>query len=93
MEPVGLTFKHEGTDKYGKHKQGEIMIIHLCQMCGKININRIAGDDDENNILSLLNPEAISKKILTSVSDSGIELLGKQNEDEVKKQLFGIQRI
>lgn len=53
MEPVGLTFKEEGVDKYSKKRQGEIMIVHKCMNCGKINRNRIAGDDDSKTILML----------------------------------------
>ncbi len=53
MEPVGLTFKDEGIDKYGKKRQGEIMLVHQCQKCGKENKNRIAGDDDAKAILAL----------------------------------------
>lgn len=53
MEPIGLTFKDEGFDKYGKKRQGEIMIIHQCIKCGKINRNRVAGDDDPKAILAL----------------------------------------
>ena len=53
MEPVGLTFKDEGTDKYGKKRQGESVIIHQCAKCGKTNRNRIAGDDDPRAIMSI----------------------------------------
>lgn len=53
MEPVGLSFKDEGTDKYGKKIQGEIMIIHRCQNCNKETKNRIAGDDDPDKVFSL----------------------------------------
>lgn len=53
MEPIGLAFKDEGLDKYGKKRQGEIMIVHKCQKCGKENKNRIAGDDDPKAILEI----------------------------------------
>jgi len=52
-EPAGLTFKDEGTDKYGKKIQGEIMIRHRCQACGKETKNRIAGDDDADKVFLL----------------------------------------
>jgi len=88
MEPIGLTSKHERVDKYGKQKQGEIMIVHVCTCCGKININRIAGDDDADKILSLL------KKILdmttrTTIQQQGIHLLGESDKSLIKTQLFG----
>jgi len=53
MEPIGLTFKEEGFDKYGKKKQGEIMLIHRCVKCNHISINRIAGDDDSEMVLKI----------------------------------------
>jgi len=53
MEPIGLTFKEEGLDKYGKKVQGELMLIHKCGKCGKVNINRIAGDDNPDEILKI----------------------------------------
>ena len=53
MEPIGLAFKDEGIDKYGKKRQGEIMINHKCQICGKESKNRIAGDDNPEEILRI----------------------------------------
>jgi hypothetical protein len=50
MEPIGLTFKHEGHGKVG-----EIMLIHHCSVCEKISINRIARDDPEHKILGIFN--------------------------------------
>jgi len=48
MKPIGLTTK----------KDGEIMIVHRCEKCGKISNNRIAGDDDTDKIIALLNPSS-----------------------------------
>ena len=90
MEPIGLTFKHEGLDKYGNLKQGEIMIVHSCMKCRKININRIAADDNEDIILSLLNQTDVSKEVFASLHALNIDLLGKQDKGKVHKQLFGI---
>ncbi len=41
MQLIGLTFKHEGVDKYGKVRQGELMIVHECTGCKKFSINPI----------------------------------------------------
>jgi hypothetical protein len=83
MEPIGLTFKQEGRDKYGKEKQGELMIVHQCQKCGKISLNRIAGDDSEKEILKLL--ETPKKLELEK-----IRILSLEDKEEVKRQLFGV---
>ena len=91
MEPIGLTFKHEGVNKYGKIKQGELMIVHICTICGKININRIAGDDSEETILSLLQQKSSPKKMSEILKRMDIDLLDKTHESQVRKQLFGIR--
>lgn len=75
MKPLGLNSK----------KDGELMLIHECEKCGKISANRIAGDDAADEILeifknSLENKGEIEKK-------SGHKLF--IDEDELKVQLFG----
>jgi DNA-directed RNA polymerase subunit RPC12/RpoP len=63
MKPIGLTTK----------KDGEIMIIHECQKCGKISNNRIAGDDNTDTILELAK---ISPTI--DIEEVKIQLFGKR---------------
>lgn len=82
MKPVGLTFKHEGKDKWGKEKQGELMLVHQCTGCHKISINRIAGDDDPNTTLEVLTKSQ-------SLEDPQIKLLTNADLPEIKKQLYG----
>jgi hypothetical protein len=53
MQPVGLTLKKNGK-KYGQVARGELMVIHLCEECEKVSINRIAADDDPQVILALM---------------------------------------
>lgn len=121
MEPVGLTFKHEGFDKYGREKQGEIMLIHLCPKDQKISINRIAGDDDPEIILKIFQNsqnldlemncsatklteytaesssvnhssrqgEYSGSRIKKKLKEAGINLLEKQDEPEILRQLYG----
>lgn len=89
MKPIGLTFKHEGLDKYGKKKQGELMLIHEC-CCGKISINRIAGNDNPDVILKVLKTsESLSQEIKNELKRSGINLLTNADIDKIKTQLFG----
>lgn len=91
MAPIGLTFKKEGIDKFsGKPRQGEIMLVHRCQICGKISLNRIAGDDEVEAIWAVfeksLNLEEETKKELGT---KGIKILDKNDEKEIKTQLYG----
>ncbi len=57
MKPVGLTLK-KTRKKYGLGQHGELMLIHLCEECGKISINRIAADDDVETILRIYDESA-----------------------------------
>lgn len=85
MEPVGLTFKKEGVDKYGKERQGEIMLIHQCEKCGKVNINRLAGDDQTEEVMSLFE----NSKDRKFEDPKDIEILKEEDREEVRAQLFG----
>jgi hypothetical protein len=90
MKPIGLTFKNEGKDKYGKIKQGEIMLIHYCLGCGQISINRIAGDDDPEMILKTFKQsEKLDSGLKRKIQENKIRLLEKKDEKEILNQLFG----
>lgn len=89
MVPIGLTFKKVGLDKWGKPKQGELMVIHRCVMCEKISINRIAADDDAEEILGLYKRSVNEKVLHDELEKQGIDLLKKSEELEVRRQLFG----
>ena len=90
MEPIGLTFKQEGKNKYGKTKQGELMLIHECLGCRKISINRIAGDDDPKIILKIFKQsEKLDSGLKKKIKEENIKLLEKKHEKEILAQLFG----
>lgn len=90
MKPVGLTFKKEGKDKYGNIKRGEIMLIHECLGCGKISINRIAGDDKSEKILEIFKKsQALSQRKKNRLKETDISLISSKNRKEVFLQLFG----
>ncbi len=94
MKPIGLTFKQEGFDKYGKPRQGELMIIHQCQDCGRLSINRIAADDDFQMILKIFEEsKKLGKEILDKLQQEGIKLLSGEDESEIRTQLFGKSNI
>ena len=90
MKPIGLTFKQEGIDKYGLPRQGELMLIHECLGCGKISINRIAGDDNPETILRVFEESQglpSGKKEL--LKRSGIEIISEGDRKKIIIQLFG----
>lgn len=85
MQPIGLTFKQEGYDR-----QGEIMLIHLCSICGKISINRIAGDDILEEIIVIFDySQQLGNTMKKRLSDENIYLLIESDRQELCNQLFG----
>ncbi|MGB9598338.1 MAG: RNHCP domain-containing protein [Minisyncoccales bacterium] len=86
MAPIGLTLKKEGKDRYGKIKEGEIMIIHRCLKCGKISINRIARDDDEKMILKIFK-KSQKEELKEKLKEINIDLLS--DEKKILKRLLG----
>lgn len=80
MKPVGLTLKDVNYNPFTKRTSGELMLVHLCLNCGRISCNRIAGDDNPDSILSLLeNP----------VEQQEVRLLTQKDREQVLTALFG----
>ena len=66
------------------------MLIHCCVKCGKISINRIAGDDGPVTILEVFEASLVlSKELKNSLKAEGIRLLTEKDRQEIQNQLFG----
>ena len=90
MRPIGLTFKQEGPDKYGRPRQGELMLIHECTGCGKISINRIAADDNEETILKVFKEsQKLPQRKKDQLKRKDIEVLSAEMRKKILTQLFG----
>jgi len=77
-------------DKYGILRQGELMLIHECVNCGKISINRIAGDDNTEAILRVFEEsQKLPPEEKLRLEHENIEVLSKEKREEVLTQLFG----
>jgi len=88
MQPIGLTFK-KGRNKYGS-AMGELMIIHQCSVCYSISINRIAADDDSNNLLEIMEGSLMLREDqLDLLRNSGIEPVTYPDFERVREQLLG----
>ena len=91
MEPIALTFKAEGIDKYRNERNiGELMIIHECKGDDVIRINRIANDDNAHVVLDVFHfgqELPVYQQQLLVVK--GIEVANAEFEEEVMSQLFG----
>ena len=82
MKPVGLTLKRV-RNKYGR-PLGELMLVHRCVECGKLSINRVAADDDDDAMLEL-----IEQTSLAELEAAGIQPLTATDLARVREQLFG----
>ena len=89
MEPVGLTLKRN-SNKYGKEKGGELMLIHRCTACGKLSINRVAADDDADTLYDLFaDTLSLDSQTREQLKKSGVILLGPADEGLVRARLYG----
>lgn len=89
MQAVGLTFKRI-TKKYAGNQPGELMLVHLCDGCGKVSINRIAADDNPDMILAVLGTSAdLDVDTRELLDQEGITLLIPDQMELVQQLLFG----
>ncbi|QRN82560.1 RNHCP domain-containing protein [Chloroflexota bacterium] len=88
MAPVGLTVKRS-RDKYARGLQGELMLVHRCQTCGGLSINRIAADDDSIRILESLSQ--CPENLLEQSQIHEIQILTNADIALVESRLYGTQ--
>lgn len=87
MKPIGLTRKRV-VKKYAG--QGELMLVHECEGCGKVSINRIAADDDSEKILAVLKQSAsLNPNIKERLAQEEIDLLSTEERAKVQCLLLG----
>jgi hypothetical protein len=88
MKPVGLTLK-KTAKKYGPGL-GELMLVHLCQECGKVSINRIAADDLADTLYKCFEHSLVlDVRSKAAIKASGIQMLTARDQELVKARLFG----
>lgn len=87
MQPVGLTYKQTGTDTYG-----EVMLIHICSSCQKVNINRVARDDP-NHLIEMVFTAGLglSKEIRQTIESEDIYILDQHDAPQLRAQLYGLR--
>jgi hypothetical protein len=89
MKPIGVTLKRT-RKKYGMAQYGELMLIHQCEDCGRLSVNRIAADDDANLIFELYKSALqLDPQKRAELEASDIYALGEKEEPIVRAQLFG----
>lgn len=89
MHPLALTLKRS-TKKYARANSGELMLVHGCDECGKLSINRIAADDSNTAVLEIFEASArLDDQTRTLLVQSGITMLNADDRPFVSKQLWG----
>ncbi len=89
MRPVGLTLKRSAK-KYAGRVPGELMLVHQCEDCGKVSINRIAADDDSDLILSVLEQSTrLDPRTRGLLMNDGVQPLAASQVGLVQQCLFG----
>jgi DNA-directed RNA polymerase subunit RPC12/RpoP len=89
MRPMALTLKRTGK-KYNQPNQGEMMLIHLCDECGKLSINRIAADDDIKAVLEIFEgSRKLDTEMKSLLTQAGISILEAGDGRLVRERLLG----
>jgi hypothetical protein len=89
MTPIGLTLKRQ-RKKYARFDPGELMLVHRCEDCGRLAINRVAADDDNEVLLTVFYSSLqIDQSPDHLLTDEGITLLGIADRPIVTRRLFG----
>ncbi len=89
MRPVALTLKKTAR-KYSSAGHGEVMLVHVCDECGKPSINRIAADDDSAAVLEIFErSRELAEGTKSTLAQSGIVILETEHLLFVREQLLG----
>lgn len=89
MQPIGLTLKRT-RKKYGLAQYGELMLIHQCEDCGKVSVNRIAADDDAALLFDIFKGSFhLESQIKNMLAADGIHALDSGDGYIVHASLFG----
>jgi hypothetical protein len=92
MRPIALTIKNR-KKKYG-NDHGELMLIHKCDGCEAISLNRIATDDDCGEIFSVYEESFhMPSWMISRLDGQGISVLTRSERQRVLARLFGQRHL
>ena len=93
MRPIGLTVKRT-RNKYRAGMVGELMLVHRCNECGKLSINRIAADDQADRLMELYRGSlSLDGYTQDQLEADNIQLLQGEDVQLITSQLWGIKQI
>ncbi len=88
MQAIGLAWK-SSPNKYGT-TNGELMIVHRCDECDAVSINRIDADDNLQKLEVLFDETISTEKIQKEkLWNKGIRLLEYHHQPEFMQCLYG----
>lgn len=88
MQAIGLAWK-SSPNKYGT-TNGELMIVHRCDECDAVSINRIAADDNLDKLVNLFEETIkMENRREELMWKSGIQLLSHYHQAEFMRCIFG----
>lgn len=89
MQPVGLTLKR-ANKKYEAQKSGELMLVHRCNECGKLSLNRLAADDDPETVLETFKASLVlDEHTRAALAENDIRTLQMSDFHILRLRLFG----
>lgn len=88
MRPVALTLK-KTVKKYSTQDKGEIMLVHRCEGCGKISINRIAADDSAEVLMDVFERSSSMSRQEFLFEQDDINILTSYDRPVLQTQLLG----
>ena len=90
MHPVGLALKQDH-NKYAVDS-GELMVIHACEECGQVSVNRIAADDSAEALLAVFeNITLLTAEVRSGLHKAGIAWLTQDKKGLVSRRLYGAE--
>ncbi len=89
MQPVGLSRK-PGRNKYAARASGELLLVHLCTECGRVSLNRLAADDDPENVEAVFHAAScLDMEMRARLALAQVRLLAEGEVAFVREQLYG----
>lgn len=90
MKPVGLCIKKTNKKYATLGTAGELMLVHQCVECGKSSINRIAADDDTDQVMRIYAQSlSLDAHIRYDYFQKDIVLLEERHNKAISLRLFG----
>jgi len=90
MQPIALAVKRT-RNRYASSAPGELMLVHRCNDCSKLSINRIAADDQAGVIVHIFHTSlSLDMLVRADLELAHINPLDMEDKAMLFTQLYGI---